>query len=847
MGQPRFGEATLTDCDREPIHLAASIQPHGCLVAVDPATQRIVQCAGDFLRIMGVDDPLGLTLSELVGDAAAAHLIEQSGQVRSRPQPIKGIEIEVETRDGAIDAILHVSGPLLVIEFEKPDGSLSRLREPLAAVHRMIAALHDASGMDAFLQACTTQMREATGFDRVMVYGFLPDGSGKVLAEAKHDDVESFLGLHYPESDIPKQARELYRHSRIRLIPDVGYTPQKLRPPFHPETGEPLDLSFSIFRSVSPLHVQYLRNMGVGASMSISLLHRGQLWGLIACHHRTPLFLSCDLRAACELFAQMFSLQLEARLRADDYEHALQMREVHQRILARLGEFTDLSRGLLHHRPGLLDLVRADGVAVLVEGTISQAGHTPTPAAIQTLVRVLSERSEPGLFVSDRLAEDLPDAGIGPADAAGVLAVSTSRSPRDWIVWFRREVVETVTWAGNPAKAIRLTAEGETLTPRSSFQAWREIVKGRSVRWRELEVEAAQSLRTAITDTVLQRLDQATRERNDAHARQTVLVAELDHRVKNLLGQIQALMRRTRHPEHTLDTYVESLDRRIRSMAYAQTLLSESRWRGAELGRLLDEELRQFEADPGSVRIAGDRVELTPRAALTLGLVLHELASNACRHGALSTPDGTLDIRWKVESEVLRLDWREQGGPPVSPPRRRGFGRTLIETSIAYELRGEVKLDFAASGVQASLLVPLEHILGASASGGTQSATVAPYQPAAKPRILVVEDSMLAALDLTATLEQLGYAVSGPTGRVDAALALVERDAPDLAVLDINLGDADSFPIADRLTARGTPFLFLTGYDPRMIVPERFSACAVVSKPFAADKLRAALIELRPG
>jgi light-regulated signal transduction histidine kinase (bacteriophytochrome)/CheY-like chemotaxis protein len=447
----------------------------------------------------------------------------------------------------------------------------------------------------------------------------------------------------------------------------------------------------------------------------------------------------------------------------------------------------------------------------------------------------LNARDDEGVFASDRMAEIFP--GVG-ADAAGVLALSVSRTPKDWILWFRREIVDTVTWAGNPNKAVDRAPGDGRLTPRESFRAWRETVRGRSRPWKPLEIEAAQSLRLAILEVVLQRIDQLARARAEAHEQQTLLLAELDHRVKNMLANIRAVMRFTRRSNDTLDSYVENLDRRVKSMAHAQSLLSASRWRGAELRRLVDEELRAYEGADRAISIEGPTIELTPKAALSISMVLHELATNAAKYGSLSSAGGRLAVRWTLDDAGLRLAWRETGGPTVRRPERRGFGRMLVETSVAYELEGEVDLRFEPEGVACDVAIPSHFVLTPALPHSRRDVGAGAAKPAA---VLVVEDSMITALDLADTLEAAGYRPIGPTGRVEDALVMVDQEAPDVAVLDVNLGDTTSFPVADRLADKRIPFVFLTGYDPNGSVPARFAEVPCLAKPCSDEELRTAL------
>lgn len=848
---PTFGRATLEDCDREPIHIPGSIQPHGCLVALDRAKDRIVQAAGDFRAVLGIgrDDVIGARLQDLFGAAEAARLIAAVPPEQSRPVPLKTYEVELDVPAGRVDAIIHEYEGVPIFEFEPARrAGAGGTTETLMQVQHLLARLLGYRSVPAFCQGGADLIREITGFGRVMIYQFLPDGSGHVVAEARDPAMDSYLGLHYPESDIPKQARDLYLRNWLRLIPDVGYTPQPLQPAVHPETGRALDLSYASLRSVSPLHVQYLNNMGVGASMSISIVINDKLWGLIACHHPVSHAVPCDIRAACEVFGQVFSLQLQSRLEAEDYEYRLQQKSVHDRLLNRLSEEAELREGLIRYCPSLLDYVQAEGVAIFIDGSYADFGRTPGEARALALIKALNAR-EDGVFATDCLAELVPEAAEHAAEhaaeAAGMLALSVSRTPRDYVMWFRPEVVGTVAWAGNPTKPVETTEEGDRLTPRRSFAVWQETVRGRSRPWKKVEIEAAQALRISILEVVLRRIDEVARERARNAERQAVLLAELDHRVKNTLANIQALMRFTRASAYDIDDYVEKLERRIACMANAHSLLSRNHWKGADLRQLVEEELGHFQnaASPRAA-VHGEPVRLTPKATLSIALVIHELASNAATYGALSDGNGSVDLSWWRDEPDRKADlliaWRESGGPPVTPPSRTGFGRQLVERSLKYELEAAVDLRFLPSGVECDIRIPAHNVT----SEPTMPPDTANSKTEAGLNILVVEDSMITAMDIEQRLQRDGHVVHGPTGRVPEALALVRTEGLDLAILDINLGDTDSFAIAEELQARRVPFFFLTGYTPENVLPKRFLDIPWLAKPFDDQSLRRAIVDV---
>lgn len=713
----------------------------------------------------------------------------------------------------------------------------------LPAVQAMLARIQHARGLLGFCQAAAEEVRRFVGFDRVMVYRFDPDGSGEVIAEARDPALESYLGLHYPASDVPQQARELYLRNWRRSIPDVAYQPALLRPALSPLTGAPPDLSFCALRSVSPLHLEYLSNMGVRASMSLSIVQEGSLWGLIACHHHTPRRLTGTVRAACELFAQTFSLQLQAKEQAEEFADAERIRRVQHAIVEVLGQEDRLAGGLVAQAPRLMRMIPADGLALLIEGRYAALGQVPPEADVRTFAGWVAGRCGDGVVALDQLDGVWPGAAALRGITAGALALCVAPEGHDIIIWFREEAVRTVTWAGDPNKPVEATAEGRRLTPRRSFAAWRETVRGRCRPWRAVEIEAARELRVVLLEVVLRRLDQVAAERARARERQDLLLAELDHRVKNTLANIQALVRHSSTGAATLETFVGDLNARLRAMAQAHSLLSLSRWEGAGLRSLAEEQLRPYlGGDRGvdRVLIEGPEVRLRPKPALALSLALHELATNAAKHGALSVAGGRVRLAWRIEGDRLLLDWRERGGPPVHAPARRGFGSLVLGRSLAYEVGGRTRLDFPPEGVACHIEMPLRQVTeaGAVVAGRAEAAGLG------GTRVLVVEDSALVAMEIESALRAEGVRVIGPFARLEDALASIEAAPPDAAVLDIDLDGTLVFPVADRLVERGVPVMFTTGYEPELVLPPRFATATVLAKPYRGEDAAAAVRKL---
>ncbi|BAU62866.1 Multi-sensor Signal Transduction Histidine Kinase [Stanieria sp. NIES-3757] len=315
MNQSNFPTAetlNLTNCDREPIHIPGSIQPHGILIALNPSDLTIIQLSNNTEALLGYQpqDLLEKNLSQLLNPQQVKTIQKCLEADFNQVNPLK-LEIQQQHFNGIVHRSLDKT---IILELEPTD---STTELDFFSFHNLIKKpldkIQNASNLTTLSQIIVQEIKRITGFDRVMIYRFNSEDAGKVIAEAKAAELTPYLGLYYPSSDIPKQARELYFFNLLRIIPDANYQPAQLTPLLNPITNAPLDLSLSVLRSVSPIHVEYLNNMGVTASMSISLLKDRQLWGLIACHHSTPKYISYETRTICEFLGQIMSLELTAK------------------------------------------------------------------------------------------------------------------------------------------------------------------------------------------------------------------------------------------------------------------------------------------------------------------------------------------------------------------------------------------------------------------------------------------------------------------------------------------------------------------------------------------------------
>jgi len=427
-----------------------------------------------------------------------------------------------------------------------------------------------------------------------------------------------------------------------------------------------------------------------------------------------------------------------------------------------------------------------------------------------------------------------------------VLAIPLSRGPRDYLVFFRRQVAHAVVWAGDPHKPVDLGPNGIRMTPRKSFAAWRETVDGQSPPWTDSDLQMAERLRVTLLEVVLQLSDMAEHERRVAQERQEILIAELNHRVRNILGLIRGLVGQSRGNAGTVDEFAGMIGGRIQALARAHDQITADNWRPAPLAELVQAEAAAYlERKADRVILTGPPVLLEPSAQTTLALVIHEMMTNAAKYGALCDSHGSVRIDWRrLDNDDLELLWNEEGGPPVRAPSRKGFGTTIIERAIPHDLKGEAELHYELSGLRARFVLPAAQVHDAPAAPPQPLPAAVADLPAELPlpaRILLVEDNLLIAMDAEDQLRRLGAREVEVASSVQAALQILARQEPEVALLDMNLGRENSFPVADALAARGIPFVFATGYGEASAFPERFRKAVVIKKPYSQADIRAAL------
>lgn len=510
---------TVDKCDNEPVQTPGCIQPNGALFVLRPADLTVAQVSENSKSITGFspEELLNQPITKILGEEVTQGLREFLSHNSSERNPLLFDAVSLAAKPGLrFDAIVHGVNGSVVLELEPSGRSGPRKAaspDYFVEVKRTLTRISTAPSLLSLCSTLAEEIRRMTGLDRVMIYRFHEDESGEVFAESRREGLQAWLNFRYPAHDIPKPAREIFKRIWIRPVPDVKAELAEMVPLAHPDTGKPLEMTHCALRGASVMYTEYLENMGVGAALTMSLKMDGQLWGLVACHHYSPTDLPYPLRTACEFLAQTASLQLKG---ADEREHAHYRQEiegVHLHLLSKAslsGKIDELIEG----KPNLLKGISSGGVALFTQGGWKVAGKTPTTSQLTELLKWL--QTEPtfnrSIFVTDHLSAKFPPAQQYADLGSGILAAGISAQGNNALIWFRPETIQTFTWAGNPNDLPTVAGvNGPRLTPRKSFELWRESVHNRSLPWNSAEVDSARRLISSVLDLLASRTEELTR------------------------------------------------------------------------------------------------------------------------------------------------------------------------------------------------------------------------------------------------------------------------------------------------------------------------------------------------
>lgn len=656
-------EVNLSNCDLEPIHIPGSVQGHGCVVVLAPNTEgnliieQVSENTALYLqmpleKLLGAacKDVFGAELESAFQDELAAKRDSHSNHYLRSFQLGSGMEMEI---------ITHSLNRVLVAEFERIDGQVNQNILNTTIVN-VVAQLETFKQISELGHAVTREIRSLTGFDRVLLYSFDEAGNGTVIGEDRNENLPTMLHLRFPATDIPQQARKLYVQNRVRIIPDVDYTPSPLVA--RSESVAPLDMTFSILRSVSPVHREYMRNMGTAASMSISIVIDGKLWGMVSCHNMTPKTVPYLVRSACDVLTRIVAAQISAHARASDYAEAIRLKAIERDLLTYMALEEKYLDGITNHPEKVLALTKANGAAFVLDEACVLMGDTPSESQVRMIADWLATRESPEVFATDHLCEHMVTAEAFKDTASGLLAISLSQVHRFQILWFRPEILRSVHWAGEPQAKEEHNQGQFDINPRKSFASWSELVRNHGEPWTSVELDAARDFRNAVLLIVLRRAEELAD-----------MAAELEFSNKELEAFSYSVSHDLRAPFRHIS-------------GFAELLLTDESERLTEKGRRYLERISQSAQFAGQLvdsllnfsQIARTKLDFRPISSNALvrevwdDVVSQELQGRTVEFTCSALPEVEGDI------QLLRQVWRNLLSNAAKYTRTRSPGRVAV-------------------------------------------------------------------------------------------------------------------------------------------------------------------------
>ncbi|WP_035334244.1 ATP-binding protein [Dokdonia sp. PRO95] len=485
----------LTNCDKEPIHLIGRIQSHAMLFVIDNPSFEISHISENVISTLSRkrEDFFSKRLKDVLGENGT--LIEtyiKSGDNNS---------LEVTINDNRYVVVTHHNNQLVYVELEpiEQQESAQFMQRQLSEI---ISDLSEAVSVSAMCDKTAQLIKQFAGYDRVMIYKFDENWNGKIVSEAREEQLDSWIGMHYPATDIPQQARKLFLKQGVRIIADVA---SQTVPVYAKLTlqDEPLDLGLCESRASSPIHIEYLQNMKVGATLTAAIVSDGELWGLIACHHYSPKFVNYYKRQTVKFLTQVFSTQLTLRASNEVLTRINATTAIRATLVEQMSDGWDVANGLTQKPTSMLTITEASGGAVLLENNVSTVGETPSKQEIIALIDWIYDTQMGDIYTTQNIAEEYDKGAAFAKIGSGLLCVFIAKGEKDCLLWFKPELKQLISWGGNPEKAVE--EKGKGLSPRKSFEKWNQEQVNTSLPWKDYEIASAQALKTSISNIIISR------------------------------------------------------------------------------------------------------------------------------------------------------------------------------------------------------------------------------------------------------------------------------------------------------------------------------------------------------
>lgn len=566
----------LSNCEKEPIHIIGKAQSHGVILACNSQTWEITQLSDNTEKFFGIKtwDLLGTSLRDLIGEDKLQQVAEGFNE------KISFVPVKITLNNLEFLMLPYYSGENLVIDFE-PAGKLWDslfFQQQLTWILNRLSAAPD---LEAICRETAIITRNIFEYDRVMIYKFDEEWNGEVIAEEKKEDLDSWLGLHYPSTDIPAQSRKMFLKNKVRIITDVNYSPVPLVPEISPITNQPLDLSLSQLRGVSPIHIEYLQNMKVGASLTAAIIVSGKLWGLITCHHSTSKFINYFQRETCRFLTQVFANQLNLRSNEKFIEKNRLSDGIRAKLVKQMQRNIGLSEALIKNETLFTRLIECTGGAVVLDGEIALTGKTPDKSQLESFVNEFLQHQDEHVFFSKNISAVYAPGADFRESASGMLSLRIGEDRNNYLLWFRPEISETVSWGGNPQNKASYNEKEKRLSPRKSFEKWTEKLRGVSQTWQDYEISAARLLRESISHVIIEKqkekIELLNTELTRANEEMELFSYSISHDLRAPLRGIEGFVKilQEDHSEEFSDEVKELLNTVLRSAENMDELIDE--------------------------------------------------------------------------------------------------------------------------------------------------------------------------------------------------------------------------------------------------------------------------------